>query len=127
MTVAAERCTVNVTEIRRRGDAINVEWSSPGIVCNYSVSYRLNQSWVVACNPALYTGDSHECELHDLIAGTLHQLLIYSLTDGSSANVTVQTGKALEYSRRGSSRRKFTSFIHYPHLFFFIFQLPMLL
>ncbi|XP_032894060.1 receptor-type tyrosine-protein phosphatase beta isoform X2 [Amblyraja radiata] len=91
VTVAAERCTVNVTEIRRRADAINVEWSSPGIVCNYSVSYRLNQSWVVACNPARYTGDSHECELHDLIAGTLHQLLIYSLTDGSSANVTVQT------------------------------------
>ncbi|XP_067906520.1 receptor-type tyrosine-protein phosphatase beta isoform X2 [Heterodontus francisci] len=90
-TVEAERCPVNVTEIRQSGDSIHVHWSSPGSPCNYSVSYKVNQSWVESCNPAPYTGDYYECELNELEAGTLHQLLIMSLTDGLSANVTVQT------------------------------------
>ncbi|XP_062913778.1 receptor-type tyrosine-protein phosphatase beta isoform X1 [Mobula hypostoma] len=107
VTVAAERCIVNVTEIGQRGDTVYVQWRSPETFCNFSVSYRLNQSWVAACNPAFYTGDSYECELNDLEAGTFHQLLIHSLTDGLTANATVQTDpkppQSLQVNRSGTN------------------------
>ncbi|XP_069760174.1 receptor-type tyrosine-protein phosphatase beta isoform X2 [Narcine bancroftii] len=91
VSLAVKRCSVNVTEIGQRGDAIRLRWNSPEALCNYSVSYRWNQSWVAACHPAPSAGLSYQCELNDLKAGALHQLLIYSLTDGTAANVTVQT------------------------------------
>ncbi|XP_041072052.1 receptor-type tyrosine-protein phosphatase beta isoform X2 [Carcharodon carcharias] len=89
--VEAERCIVNVTGITQSGDSVHLRWNSPGSHCNYSVAYKLNQSWVESCSPTLYSGETYECELNDLEAGTLHQLLVLSLTDGLSANVAVQT------------------------------------
>ncbi|XP_048404947.1 receptor-type tyrosine-protein phosphatase beta isoform X2 [Stegostoma tigrinum] len=89
--VKAERCAVNVTDVRQIGDTVHLQWNSPGNACNFSVAYRWNQSWVESCNPALYSGVAYECEVNELEAGTLHRLQIVSLTDGLSANVTAQT------------------------------------
>ncbi|XP_048463887.1 receptor-type tyrosine-protein phosphatase beta [Rhincodon typus] len=89
--VKAERCAVNVTDIRQTGDTVHLQWNSPGNACNFSVAYRWNQSWVESCNPALYSGAAYECEVNELEAGTLHRLQIVSLADGLSANVTAQT------------------------------------
>ncbi|XP_072407787.1 receptor-type tyrosine-protein phosphatase beta isoform X1 [Chiloscyllium punctatum] len=89
--VEAERCAVNMTGIRQTGDTVHLVWNSPGSACNFSVAYKWNQSWVESCNPALSSGAAYECEVNELEAGKLHRLLIVSLTDGLSANITVQT------------------------------------
>uniref|UniRef100_A0A4W3JWX4 protein-tyrosine-phosphatase n=1 Tax=Callorhinchus milii TaxID=7868 RepID=A0A4W3JWX4_CALMI len=62
-----------------------------GSPCNYSVSYNFNQSRTQTCSPACDWQDHCECELKGLQAGTLYQLRICSLTDGLSANLSLQT------------------------------------
>ncbi|XP_038636399.1 receptor-type tyrosine-protein phosphatase beta isoform X1 [Scyliorhinus canicula] len=89
--VEAGKCPINVTGITQTGDSVHLRWSSPGSLCNYSVVYKGDQSWLEGCNPALYSGQFYQCELNDLKAGTLHQLMVVSLPEGSSANLTVQT------------------------------------
>uniref|UniRef100_A0A4W3K8K4 protein-tyrosine-phosphatase n=1 Tax=Callorhinchus milii TaxID=7868 RepID=A0A4W3K8K4_CALMI len=72
-------------------DFIYVQWTSAGSPCNYSVSYNFNQSRTQTCSPACDWQDHCECELKGLQAGTLYQLRICSLTDGLSANLSLQT------------------------------------
>uniref|UniRef100_A0A4W3K7I1 protein-tyrosine-phosphatase n=1 Tax=Callorhinchus milii TaxID=7868 RepID=A0A4W3K7I1_CALMI len=90
-TVEAVKCSINVTETRQSWDFIYVQWTSAGSPCNYSVSYNFNQSRTQTCSPACDWQDHCECELKGLQAGTLYQLRICSLTDGLSANLSLQT------------------------------------
>ncbi|XP_030622900.1 receptor-type tyrosine-protein phosphatase beta [Chanos chanos] len=90
-TTEAVRCLVNLTQVRAETDYAQVNFLTPGELCNFFVVNRARDSHMTNCTQKGKYTNSFTCTITDLTPGTLYHLAIISNTDGERINISLQT------------------------------------